>query len=364
MNKAIYLTTLLAAMAGLLLSTAAPAADAPQRWPAEKASRWYAAQPWPVGFNYIPATAINTTEMWQKDTFDPKTIDAELALAQGIGLNSARVFVQYLVWENDPQGLQQRMGQFLAIAKKRGIRTLFVLFDDCAFSTMTEPFLGRQPAVIPGEYANGWTPSPGPKRVQDRSAWPKLEAYVRALVGHFRDDPRVLGWDVYNEPGNTRLGDKSLPLLQEVFVWARQAGPTQPLTAGVWGSTPEVTRVCLEQSDVISFHCYGKAPELEGRISELQARGRPVLCSEWLNRPLGSLVETCLPVLARHRVGCFHWGLVNGKTQTQFPWGSKAGAPEPKVWQHDIFRKDHTPYDEKELAVFKNFISRSASPTE
>ena len=86
-----------------------------------------------------------------------------------------------------------RIDEFLSLAKKHGIRTLFVLFDDCAFGTMTEPFLGRQPEVIPGEFANGWTPSPGPKRVLDRAGWPRLEAYVRAVVDRFHDDPRRAG---------------------------------------------------------------------------------------------------------------------------------------------------------------------------
>ncbi len=330
------------------------------RWTTEHAWTWYRSQPWLIGFNYIPAAAINTTEMWQRNTFDPKTIDSELALAEQIGFNCARVFVQYLVWENDAQGLEKRLDQFLALAHRHGFRTVFVLFDECAFSTMTEPFLGKQPDVLPGEYANGWIPSPGPKRVLDRSAWPKLEAYVRAVVGRFRSDPRVLAWDVYNEPSNTGMGNKSLPLVEAAFAWARQADPSQPLTVAVWGGTPESTRACLELSDVISFHCYGKAPELERKIKELQGELRPILCTEWLNRPLGSLAETCLPVLARERVGAFHWGLVNGKTQTQFPWGSKAGAAEPKVWQHDLFRKDHSPYDEKELALFRETIRRAS----
>jgi hypothetical protein len=351
---------------GVLLCGHALAAEGAEalalgRWTPERGWTWYSSQPWLVGFNYIPATAINTTEMWQADTFDPKTIDAELALAEQTGFNCARVFLQYVVWENDPKGHERRMEQFLSIAQKHNIRTLFVLFDECAFSTMTEPFLGKQPDVIPGEYANGWTPSPGPKRVLDRAAWPKLEAYVRAVVGRFRDDPRVLGWDVYNEPSNTGMGNKSLPLVEAAFAWARQANPSQPLTAGVWGGTPESTRVCLELSDVISFHSYAKAPELERKIAELRGQLRPILCTEWLNRPLGSVVESCLPVLARQRVGAFHWGLVNGKTQTQFPWGSKAGAPEPKVWQHDLFRKDRTPYDEKELTLFRETIRQAAS---
>jgi hypothetical protein len=355
----VIMMMLLSVLPACLFGADVPTAPAqPERWPAEKAWNWYKSQPWLIGFNYIPATAINSTEMWQADTFDPKTIDAELALARQTGFNCARVFLQYLVWENDPKGHEKRLEEFLAIAKKHGIRTLIVLFDDCAFSTMTEPFLGKQPDVIPGEYANGWTPCPGPKRVLDHAAWPKLEAYVRATVGRFRDDPRVLGWDVYNEPSNTSMGNKSLPLVEAAFAWTRAAKPSQPLTAGVWGGTPESTRACLELSDVISYHSYGKAPELERKIAELRGQLRPILCTEWLNRPLGSVVETCLPILARQRVGAFHWGLVNGKTQTQFPWGSKAGAPEPKVWQHDIFRKDRTPYDEKELALFRDTIRK------
>ena len=324
------------------------------RWPAEKAWEWYTSQPWLVGFNYIPATAINPTEMWQADTFDPKTIDAELALAEQAGFNCARVFLQYLVWENDANGLAKRMDQFLSLATQHSLRTLFVLFDDCAFSTMTEPFLGKQPDVIRGEYANGWTPSPGPKRVQDRAAWPKLEHYVKETLGAFRRDKRVLGWELYNEPS------RSLPLVEASFRWARQANPTQPITTTVYGS-PQMQQRILELSDVISFHNYGKAPDLEAQIVKLRANGRPLLCTEWLNRPGGSLVETCLPVLARQGVGAFHWGLVNGKTQTHFPWGSKAGAPAPGVWQHDLFRPGRTPYDAKELALFEETIRKGTS---
>ena len=42
-----------------------------QRWTEAQAKAWYAAQPWPVGANFLPSTAINELEMWQADTFDP-----------------------------------------------------------------------------------------------------------------------------------------------------------------------------------------------------------------------------------------------------------------------------------------------------
>ena len=95
-------------------------------------------------------------------------------------------------------------------------------------------------------------------------------------------------------------------------------------------------------------------------MRSLQKHSRPLICTEWLKRDLGSVAEQ-LPVFLRHRVGCLHWGLVNGKTQTQYPWGSKPGAPEPKVWQHDLFRKDRTPYDPHEIELFKQAIAQIVS---
>jgi hypothetical protein len=311
-----------------------------------------------VGFNYIPANAINTTEMWQAETFDPATMEREMALAQTTGLNCARLFVQYLVWENDPEGLKKRMDTFLNIAARYGIKTMFVLFDDCAFGTMTEPFLGKQPDVNPGEYANGWTPSPGPSRVVNRQAWPKLEAYVKDVISEFRSDPRVLAWDIYNEPGNTNMGNKSLPLLELVFVWARQGAPTQPITAGFWSSKlTDLNEIIFSQSDVVSFHLYAGPDAMKLKISELQKRGRPLLCTEWMNRPRSTFADI-LPIFYRDRVGSMFWGLVNGKTQTNYHWGSKAGDPPPRVWQHDIFRGDLKPYDQREIDLLKSYIRR------
>jgi hypothetical protein len=338
------------------------AARAREQWPAQQAWKWYKAQPWLVGFNYIPATAINTTEMWQRETFDPAAIEREMTVAQGVGLNCARVFVQYLVWENDPEGFKQRLATFIDIATRHGIKTALVLFDDCAFGTMTEPFLGKQPDVNPGEYANGWTPSPGPSRVVNRKAWPKLEAYVKDVIGSFRSDPRVLAWDIYNEPGNTKMGNKSLPLLKTVFVWARQAAPAQPLTAGFWSpQLKDLNDIIFSQSDVISFHIYAGSDATQRLIAELAKRGRPLICTEWMNRPLGSTFANILPIFYHDRIGSMFWGLVNGKTQTNYHWGSKAGAPPPPVWQDDIFHGDLTPYDQNEIDLLTKYIRMGTS---
>jgi hypothetical protein len=327
------------------------------RWPVEKAWHWYKQQPWVCGFNYIPATAINYTEMWQKETFDPKTIDEELALAEQVRFNSLRCVLQYLVWEHDAEGFKQRLDQFLSICHKHGIRVIFCLFDDCVFGPKHDPYLGKQADVVPGWYAHDWSPSPGWSRVKDPRTWPKLQQYVQDVITRYKDDPRVLMWDLYNEPTN-EIGDVTLPLVAKIVDCAQQVNPSQPLTIGVWNENKLPNDVAIHRCDIITFHRYSNAAQLEAFISSLEKHGRPLICTEWLKRDWGSVADQ-LPVFARHHVGCLHWGLVNGKTQTQYPWGSKPGAPEPRAWQHDIFRKDRTPYDPHEIEAFKQAITNS-----
>lgn len=348
----------LAVLAAFSLAGVAQVGHPKNKWSSEKAQMWFSHQPWLMGFNYIPSTAINSTEMWQSETFDTPTIEREMSAAEKAGFNCARVFVQYLVWEHDPNGVKARMTTLMEIAARHHIRVIWTLFDDCAFSTVTDPYLGKQPDVIPGEYANGWTPSPGETRVVDESAWPKLRSYVTDLITTFRLDRRVLAWDLYNEPGNSQMGDKSLPLLKAVFGWAREALPSQPVTAGIWNRRlTNIERVILENSDITTFHNYGNAEAMTQEIDDLARQGRPMICTEWMARQTGSTAANILPILYERHVGGVIWGLVNGKTQTNYHWGSKAGSPAPTLWQHDIFHADMSDYDPAEIALFQHYAA-------
>jgi hypothetical protein len=346
-------------LAVLVLATAVIAGEeVPGRWSAEQAKAWYENQPWLAGFNYVPSSAINTTEMWQAETFDAALIDRELALAQELGFNTTRVFVQYLVWKHDPGGLKRRLDQFVAVADKRGLSTMFVLFDDCKFSNK-EPYLGKQDDPVPGILGSGWTPSPGHVRVVDKAAWPDLEKYVVDVVGRFASDRRVVAWDLYNEPGNNGMGNKSLPLVEACFAWARKAKPSQPLTIGVWnGGLGDLNKAQVELSDVVSFHNYGNLDAVKGQVAGFKAPNRPIICTEYMARTIGSFFKTHMPWFKQERIGCYSWGLVNGKMQCQYPWSSKKGDPEPKLWHHDIFRKDGTPYDPDEVAFIRKFLRK------
>lgn len=305
------------------------AADGPGRWSVEKANAWYEGQPWPIGCNFIPSSAINQIETWQAESFDAATIDRELGLAEDIGFNTVRVFLHDLVWEADPDGLKKRLGAFLGICEKHHMRAIVTFFTNGCYGFEGEPRLGKQPDPVPGVHNSGWVQSPGAGNVNDPSKWGRLEKYVKDVVGTFAQDERVLLWCLYNEPENTKKGAKSLPLMRNVFAWARSANPSQPLTAPMWAlpggkrSSPDIVRFLEKNCDVMSFHSYGKPEAVEAFVNLLKSFNRPVLCTEYMARTTGSTFQAILPILKRERVGAINFGLVAGKGNFYFPWGSK-----------------------------------------
>ena len=363
----------------MLLTLAIPNARGQERWTEKAAADWYSKQPWLVGSNYIPATATNELEMWQADTFDPRRIDSELGWAESIGLNTMRVFLHDLLWQQDANGFQKRIDTFLQIAAKHHIRPLFVLFDSC---WDPNPQLGKQHEPRPGVHNSGWVQSPGAQALQDPGQYPRLEAYVKGVVGAFAKDNRVLGWDLWNEPGNGNSGSYAaheaknkteieLSLLPRVFEWARSAHPMQPLTSGVWkGDWSELSKLApmekiqLGMSDVISFHNYDKPEEFEKRVHWLQQYHRPLICTEYMARGNGSTFQGTLPIAKKYDVAAINWGLVAGKTQTYLPWDSWQHPytdRQPAMWFHEIFRTDGKPYSQEEVDLIRKMTGRGSA---
>jgi len=374
------LSTLIAA---LFIYAVQAFADTPQRWSEAKAEAWYAEQPWLVGANYLPKDAVNEFEMWQAASFNPAEIDRELGLAESIGMNTMRVFLHDKLWAQDPKGFKARISVFLGIAAKHHIRPLLVLLDSC---WDPDPQLGPQRPPIPGVHNSGWAQSPGEAALADPSTYPRIEAYVKGVVGAFAKDPRILGWDVWNEPDNLGGGTYKhmahaekirlvAALLPQVFQWARSTDPVQPLTSGVWNGpnwAPDaagqnaVVRVQLEQSDVISFHSYEWPEALKARIAQLRAHHRPLFLTEYMARGNGSLFDLSLPIGKAERIAMFNWGFVAGKSQTSLPWDSWQKPyidREPTIWFHDIFRDDLTPYRQEEVDLIKRLTSQSRAET-
>ena len=320
------------------------------RWSKQRAWRWFEEKPWIVGCNFTPNTAINQLEMWQRETYDPETIQRELGWAHGLGFNAIRVYLHDLAWKQDAHGFKTRLDNFLGIASRNKISPILVFFDDC---WNTQPKQGKQPEPVPGVHNSGWVQSPGIEKVLDSSSWGLLEEYVKDILTSFGNDERILLWDLYNEPGNNKLGEKSLGLLQASFDWAREADPSQPVSVGVWYDNEVLNEVQLQESDIITFHNYHDSENLGNQIKQLKEYGRPLICTEYMARTRGSRFQTNLPVFKEEKVGCINWGLVSGKTQTIYPWGSEKGTSEPEIWFHDIFRKDGTPFSREEVDFIK-----------
>ena len=357
---------------------AGPAAAQTAPWPEAKAQAWYAQQPWLVGSNYVPASAINQLEMWQEATFAPEEIDRELGWAEAMGMNTMRVFLHDLLWQQDAPGFRKRLDQFLAIASRHHIRPMLVLFDSCWDPS---PRLGPQHPPTPGVHNSGWVQGPGAAALGDPGQYPRLKAYVQGVVGAFAKDDRILAWDVWNEPDNTNGGSyaqrepkdkvaRVTALLPQTFAWAREAGPQQPLTSGVWGgvetspdgaSLGEFARMQLRESDIVTFHNYTWPEFFRRQVGWLKKYNRPVICTEYMARSAGSTFDGILPIAKEERVGAINWGFVGGKTQTFLPWDSWRRPyvlEQPVLWFHEVLRSDGTPYRAAEVELIRRLTGK------
>jgi hypothetical protein len=360
------------ALMAVSLTQAMNVARAGERWSPEKANAWYDKHPWLVGCNFAPSTAINQLEMWQADTFDPETIDRELGWAASLGMNTVRVFLHDVPWRDDAEGFFKRVDQFLEICEKHNIRPMVVLFDGV---WDPDPQSGPQRRPRTGVHNSGWVQSPGRVILADPAKQDELKEYVTAVIKRYGDDERVVVWDLFNEPDNPNTNsygplelekkdEAAERLVRKSFEWAREVDPSQPLTVGVWRGPewdqPEklnlVHRAALELSDVISFHDYNAPDILKGRIAQLRKTGRPLLCTEFLARGNGSTWETALPIFKEEKIAAYCWGLVDGKTNTKYPWPTwkmpELGEPDP--WHHEIFHADGKPYRESEVELIKS----------
>jgi hypothetical protein len=334
-----------------------------------------------VGTNFNPSNSINQLEFWQEDTYDLVTIEKELEWSAELGMNLHRVYLHNLLWDQDSLGFLKRIENYLKIADNKNIKTLFVLFDDCWHPA---PKLGKQPAPTPFVHNSQWVQAPGALILGDSLRHKELKSYVKGVISNFADDKRVVGWDIYNEPGNEALNLKghnkfeikenkhifTLSLIKKAFKWAREVNPSQPMTSCIWkasgkdknwsklDSLSDLSRFAISNSDVISFHTYGNIEEMRLRVEQLEKYNRPILCTEYLARGQGSTFQEILPLLKEKQISAINWGFVAGKTNTIFPWSSWEEEFDslPKIWHHDVYLPDKTPYDQNEIDFIKEIL--------
>lgn len=353
------------------------------RWSEKRVWEWYHARTWIRGCNYMSADCANRIDQWQEYGFEERleTTKKEFALMSELGFNSIRIVPEFIVWEQKHDGFMERFERYVSLADEYGISCMVVLGNDCV-----PPYEEAMKRMHLGEQHVDWGYHGGRKVSQhgefagagycildDPAYTEKYYDFVRELVKTYKDDPRILIWDVYNEPGNSKRKSMSLPYLKKFFEIIRGIDPIQPLTVGIWSQTEnfdellEIEKYGMEHSDIISYHNYSSYENNVRELKALKKFGRPILNTEWLNRCMGNTIEALFPLFYLEEVGCYNWGLVAGKYQTYEPhniiWDEYQKNPDKfrdfdfTKWFHDLYRPSHNPYDPKEIELIKRFCA-------
>lgn len=343
------------------------------RWTEKKAQEWGAKQPWIVGANFNPSDASNQLDFWQAETWNPELIDKELGWAANIGMNTMRVYLHYFPFRDDKDAFLKRMDQFLDISAKHNIKPMFIFFDDV---WNPNPVAGKQPEPKAHLHNANWMQSPGKDILWNPERHDELKSYVQTILTRYKNDDRVLLWDLYNEPQNTNdnayhengKGKEkfSMILLKKVFAWAREVNPSQPISSAPWRddwtkeeNMTEFHKFMFDNSDIITYHNYADITEFKKVSEPLKRYNRPMICTEYMARGNNSLFQTHLPYMAENNIGAINWGLVAGRSQTIYAWDSweKEYTAEPELWFHDIFRQDGSVYSQEEVDLIKKLSS-------
>lgn len=350
------------------------------KWTKERAWEWYNNRPWIRGCNYMSADCANRIDQWQSYGFEERleTTEKELALMAELGYNSVRLILEFIVWDEEHDSFLERFERYISLCSKYGISCMIVLANDCMRPKGLEVnSLGEQ--KVDWGYHGGRKQSQhgklsgmGHHVLDEPDKAPRYFEMVREIVERYKDDERIIMWNIYNEVGNSHRWQVSMPNLKKIFEIVREIDPIQPLTCETFSlgegeieDIPEVEKYALEQSDIISYHNYGTYDINIRIIKKLKRYGRPVLCTEWLARCLDNNIQEMFPLFYLEKIGCYNWGFVAGKYQTYEPWNSVwenyDENPDLKwdftKWFHDLYRPNHRPYDPKEIEIIKRYCA-------
>lgn len=347
-----------------------------KRWTEQEIWDWYNARPWINGCNFIPHNIINAEELWQEEGHEEviRGLLLDISLMVGLGFNTVRISLpSRFVWENQHDGVMKRFDDFLNLLYQNGITAMIGFSGDCLMpkdAPHPQPHFGKQPEPVKGHFGGDTqspfdgTPKIGWMPEDDTSEWASTEKYLMEFAQRYKDDDRVSVWNIWNEAGNSHRDTLSLPFIARLFNLMRELNVSQPLTADVWGYYRQVNgrynfkaglepieRICIELSDIITFHYYGDYIHCRNYIEMLQQFGRPIVNTEWLHRPWGSFIQTHLPLFKKYNVGSCFFGFVNGKAQFDQVWDfiRDDKTVDTSLWMHDIFHSDGTPYDQDEI---------------
>ena len=268
------------------------------------------------GFNYTPSSAVNDISFWRD--YDEGLIERELSYAQRLGLNSARVFLAYVVYQHDKTAFLKRLRHFVRAASARGITTLPVVWDSC-FSEIEPTYTCD---------LNDWVPNPGVMNLGP-AFWPQGEAYCQDLVETLGPEPGLRMWDVMNEPLCTSWVFTPSPATSQRIetIWAfvrhfcgvlHRLDPHHPLTVGV--HTVENLEVIGDAVDILSFHDYlptraAIGADLARGLAFSQQFQKPVFLSEISCLARANPYDVSIQACQENGLGWYTWELMIGASR-------------------------------------------------
>jgi hypothetical protein len=284
-----------------------------------------------VGAIYNPYSADNAIDFW--NNYNPAEVDQELRYAEAYGMNTITVYLHYFNWLADRVGFLSKFENLLEIATNHGLKVAPIFYDDC-WNYDPEP--GPQPPPIWGDSNSQWVESPG-HPVEENYFNPisssssttyktSLQNYITDFASVHRNDPRILYWEIMNEPGcsgDSSMQERRAQLMNDGRMAILAAGATQPI------NSPQVQEdEGTYFSDFYAWHPYlGYAGPING--SDVN-----VLNTETLERGYDDSWGYAFPmtmagVVSAYggKTGFLVWELMIGDTNTRFHWGQTASDP-------------------------------------
>lgn len=348
-----------------------------EKWSKEKAWEWYNQFPWIRGFCYYPSCCVNRIEMWQEYGWDKvkPVIDSELKLAKEWGFNAIRIGGALELYIDQKESYLKHIDEVIEMADKYGIYVMWTFGGDCVVQKQNYSWPKYGPQDFDFGYHSGRANSPhvvmhqpGYNLIDEPEYEEEFYEMIRTIVSKYKDDKRIIVWDIFNEAGNSLRGMMSYRVIKNAFDIARSYNPIQPCASCCWSYDKdrhpfkEIELKMLDMSDIILYHCYENYESSVEVIRFLKEKyDRPMMNTEWLHRIWHNNVEDLFPLFRKEKIGCFSWGWVTGKSQTREPWewlfneydNGKGRDWDFTKWQHDLVRPNLRPYDYKEYEIIK-----------
>jgi len=199
------------------------------------------------GFNYQPSYGSSGFELWQR--FDAKVIAEELAQGKRHfpKMNALRWWQSWDSFLRDPKRYARDFETTLQRADNIGCKVM-----PCLFNRWHDAALDYG-----GIYIDHFLP---------KASWVQkgkmFDAFLTALVGGHKDDPRILAWDLCNEPYAYSCPRESIPeIVKAETAWLKAMrdtckglGAKAPLTVGIHPGVP--LEIVDPIADVLSIHPY------------------------------------------------------------------------------------------------------------